>query len=307
MALAKVPSAVIVAYALEHPLLSNQQVADYYEISEAAVRRAFAKEKRERPRLLGADLPIETPITFETFIHGDIALAGDLHVPITKWSFLNQFLADMKAEKVTNLGIPGDFWNGDGASQFDYKQSAADMETEKRVGNEVLTAMLEQFDRVILSWGNHDARYHKLLKYGVSFAETMQMMFHDVPDHLLAKVQWTNLDHFYVGCGDSEPVERDHLWYVCHPKSYSSIPLTQSRRIAAKTLCNVITAHSHHHAVGHDVSGQFTCAEVGGFFDKDRTEYLQRTTQFPNWQNGYAIVRADNTLTMRSETWTFDH
>jgi hypothetical protein len=306
VAKSKVPSAVIVAYALENPLLSNQQVADYYEISEAAVRRAFAKEKRERPALLGADLPIESPITH--FAERDIALAGDLHVPITKWSFLNRFLADMKAEKITTLGIPGDFWNGDGASQFDYKQSAADMETEKKIGNEVMTAMLEQFDHVILSWGNHDARYHKLLKYGVSFTETMQMMFHEVPDHLLSKVEWTNLDHFYVRTAeDFLGSEGQNLWYVCHPKSYSSIPLTQSRRIAAKTLCNVITAHSHHHAVGHDVSGKFTCAEVGGFFDKDRTEYLQRTTQFPNWQNGYAIIRADNTLTMRSETWTFDH
>lgn len=304
MAVSRVPSAVVVAYALEHPHLSNQRVGDHFEISEAAVRRAFRKEERTRPELLGVDLPIESPIVH--FAEEDIALAGDLHVPITNWPFLNKFLGEAKAEGVKTLGIPGDFWNGDGASQFDYKQSAADMDTEKKAGNEVMTAFLEQFDKVILSWGNHDARYHKLLKYGVSFVDTMKMMFHDVPDHLLEKVQWTNLDHFYVRTAeDGMNLPGQNLWYVCHPKSYSSIPLTQSRRIAAKTLCNVITAHSHHHAVGHDVSGQFTCAEVGGFFDRDRTEYLQRTTHFPNWQNGYAIIRKDNSLTMRSDKWTY--
>lgn len=305
MATAKVPAEVLVNAVLESPHLSNAEVGDAYGVSEAAVRRALRKHKAERPALLGVDLPIETPLTYFATADGDIALAGDLHVPITKWSFLNRFLADMKAEGVKTLGIPGDFWNGDGASQFDYKQSAADMDTEKKVGNEVMTSFLEQFDRVILSWGNHDARYHKLLKYGVSFTDTMKMMFHEVPDELLAKVQWTNLDHFYVHTDVEDALPGQDLWYVCHPKSYSQVPLTQSRRIAAKTLCNVITAHSHHHAVGHDVSGQFTCAEVGGFFDRERTEYLQRTTQFPNWQNGYAIIRANNTLTMRSEKWMY--
>ena len=296
MARQKVGYAIIREHAELNPQLTNQQIADDFGVSEASVRRALRGLTRKARFSTGIE--IEKPLKVD-LTAGDIALAGDIHVPITKWPFFERFLEDMKAEGIKRIGIPGDFWHADFASSFDYKQSDADMDTEKRVGNEVMTAICEQFDEVVFSWGNHDARYHKLIKYGVSFVDTMKMMFHDVPDKLLGKVSWTNLDHFYVE-GAGTP------WYVCHPKSYSQVPLTQSRRIAAKVLCNVITAHSHHHAVGHDVSGRFTCAEVGGFFDKNRTEYLQRSTQFPNWQNGYAILRTDNTLNMRGEAWTYE-
>lgn len=293
--MARVSHETIRQHATENPHLTNVEVGVHLGVSEAAVRRAF--QGHHRPRLEHR-VEIEKPVRLG-LEHGDIALAGDLHVPLTNWRFLNRFLADMKAEKVKTLGIPGDFWNADQASEFDYKQKAAGMADEKRIGTEVMTAMLETFDRVVFSWGNHDARYHKLLRYGLSFTETMRMLFCDVPDRLLERVTFTNLDHFWIDDGRFN----DTPWYVCHPKSYSSIPLTQARRLAAKHLCNVVTAHSHHHAVGHDVSGRFVCAEVGGFFDASVTEYLQRSTHFSNWQNGYAVVRADNTLEMRSDRW----
>lgn len=301
MARRSVPYEVIRTFVKENPYLTNAEVGEQFKVSEATVRRATRDLVRTQA-LLGVEIPIEVPMIYE-LERGDIALAGDIHVPITKWSFFNRFLDDMKAEGIKRLGIPGDFWHADHPSSFDYKQSAADMDVEKKVGNEVMAALCEQFDEILFSWGNHDARYHKMLRYGVSFSDTMKMLFHDVPDHLLKKVRFSNLDHFRLEFAGG--LKGEHIWYVCHPKSYSSIPLTQSRRIAAKELSNVITAHSHHHAVGHDVSGRFTCAEVGGFFDRERTEYLQRSTQFPNWQNGYAVVRQNNTLSMRGEKWTY--
>lgn len=301
MARRSVPYEVIREFVKSNVHLTNVEVAEQFQVSEATVRRATRDLVRTQT-LLGAEIPIETPMVYE-LERGDIALAGDIHVPITKWSFFNRFLDDMKAEGIKHLGIPGDFWHADHPSSFDYKQSAADMDVEKRVGNEVMTALCEQFDEILFSWGNHDARYHKMLRYGVTFSDTMKMLFHDVPDALLKKVRFSNLDHFRLEFAGG--LKGEHVWYVCHPKSYSSIPLTQSRRIAAKELSNVITAHSHHHAVGHDVSGRFTCAEVGGFFDRERTEYLLRSTQFPNWQNGYAVVRQNNTLSMRGEKWTY--
>lgn len=301
MARRSVPYDVIRAFVKEHPLLTNAQIGEQFNVSEATVRRATAKLVRASA-LAGADIPIEAPMVYD-LARGDLALAGDIHVPITKWSFFNRFLDTMASEGVKHLAIPGDFWHADHASSFDYKQSSADMETERRIGNEVMIALAERFDSIMFSWGNHDARYHKLIRYGVSFAETMRMLFSEVPDALLAKVSFSNLDHFRAIHNGG--TKGEDIWYVCHPKSYSSIPLTQSRRIAAKELSNVITAHSHHHAIGHDVSGRFTCAEVGGFFDRERTEYLLRSTQFPNWQNGYAVIRQDNTLSMRGEKWTY--
>ena len=226
-------------YATENPHLTNYEVGAALGVSEASVRRAF--KGHHRPRLEHR-VEIEKPVRL--WLDHDIALAGDLHVPLTNWRFLNRFLADMKAEKVKTLGIPGDFWNADQASEFDYKQKTAGMADEKKLGTEVMTAMLETFDHVVFSWGNHDARYHKLIRYGLSFTETMRMLFNDVPSKLLERVTFTNLDHFWI-----VPYEDEAAWYVCHPKSYSSIPLTQARRLAGKHLCNVITAHSHHHAV----------------------------------------------------------
>jgi hypothetical protein len=65
-------------------------------------------------------------------------------------------------------------------------------------------------------------------------------------------------------------------------------------------------AHSHHHAYGWDRSGRLRLVEVGGFFDRHKTEYLQRTDTYPHWQNGYAFLTSDNELVMRGKGVSYE-
>jgi hypothetical protein len=125
----------------------------------------------------------------------------------------------------------------------------------------------------------------------------MRMMFADLDNDLMKNIQLSNLDHVFIDTPNGR-------YTVCHPKGYSTQPLTNARKLASKLLTHVLTGHSHHTAIGHDVSGEFTCAEIGGFFDASKTQYLQRTTTFPNWQNGYCFLDAEGYLTVEGQGWS---
>lgn len=299
----KVQPEAVVKAVLDQPHLTNAEVGDQFGISEASVRRALRSQKIERPapRLRDPGITIEQPL--EIAVNDPVVVTADYHFPLTRYDLVESMLDNAAKDGAKTLAIAGDLLHADTPSSFDYKQDSADMTTEMETAAAFMDAAAEVFDSIIVSWGNHDARYQKRLNYGVDFIKTMKMMLVDARPESLAKVQWTNLDHFYLDT-DEYGDDSATMWYVCHPKTYSQNPLTQARRIAAKVVSNVVTAHSHHHAIGHDVSGRFTCAEIGGFFDKDITEYLQRSTQFPNWQNGYGLLYPDNTFEMRSQAWT---
>lgn len=294
---AKIDPKLISNFVADNPWLTNVEVGRHFGVSEAAVRRALDKAEGRRPRLVDPRVQIEKPLMLR--VTTPVTITADYHFPLARYDLIEKMLDD--AEKGSTLVCAGDLLHADTPSSFDYKQKSADMDTEMETASAFINSAAEVFDTIVLSWGNHDARYQKRMNYGVDFVKTMKMLLVDARPAALSKVKWTNLDHVILQTSE-KGAQGD--WYVCHPKTYSSNPLTQARRIASKELCNVVTAHSHHHAVGHDVSGQFVCAEIGGFFDRTVTEYLQRSTQFPNWQNGYGILYPDNQFEMRSETWT---
>ena len=134
-------------------------------------------------------------------------------------------------------------------------------------------------------------------RVNVPFVTSMKMMFEGLDPEKLKRIQFSNLDHFIVDTPRGP-------YYVAHPKAYSSVPMTNARRMASKHLSHVITGHSHHTALGHDVSGTFTVAEIGGFFDKNKTAYLQRSTAFPNWQNGYGFIDREGYLYIEGQGWS---
>jgi hypothetical protein len=158
--------------------------------------------------------------------------------------------------------------------------------------------LLDTFDEIVLSWGNHDARVHKALGYKVSFSKAMRLMFEDIPPRMFdERIVLSDLDHVIIETPRGP-------YRVAHPKAYNSVPLTTARRLASKHLSHVITGHSHHTALGSDVSGRFAVAEIGGFFDANKVAYLQRTTTYPNWQKGYGFIDTDGYLVVESELWS---
>lgn len=284
--------------------LNNQQIADELGVSEASVRRGLHKIGF-KPYLLPGyaraklDAVMESPLRIDVRKAGAGAVTADWHQPRADYDLINSFLDHAVETGATNwLLVAGDWFNIDALSAFDFKDERnANLTREMYGSNETMKRVLQVFDKVYLSWGNHDARVHKSLGYKVSFAQAMRMMFADLDNELMDNVQLSNLDHVYIDTPNGP-------YMVCHPKNYASVPLTTARKLAGKELCHIITGHSHHTAIGHDPSGSFVCAEIGGFFDAAKTAYLQRTTTFPKWQNGYGFIDSDGFLNLEGQGWS---
>jgi len=245
------------------------------------------------------DAVLEQPLTIDVSKMGAGAVTADWHHPLADYNLINAFLDHAVSIGATNwLLVAGDWFNVDALSAFDSKdETNAGMERELYASHVTMTRLLQVFDRVYLSWGNHDARVHKALGYKVSFKRAMRMMFADLDQELMSRIELSNLDHVVIETPNGP-------YTVCHPKSYNQSPLTTARKLAGKLLTHVITGHSHHTAIGHDPSGNFVCGEIGGFFDARKTQYLQRTTTFPNWQNGYGFIDSDGYLIIEGQGWS---
>lgn len=244
------------------------------------------------------DVALETPLRIDSKTLGPGAVTADWHHPLADYGLINTFIDQARDLKATNwLVVAGDWFHVDALSSFDYKQDTAGLPKEIKASATTMTKVLETFDRVYLSWGNHDARLHKSLGYKVSFSQSMRMLFADLDTSLMERIQLSNLDHIWIDTARGP-------YYVAHPKAYNSVPLTTARKLASKYLSHVVTGHSHHTALGHDVSSEFVIAEIGGFFKKEKTEYLQRTTTHGVWQNGYGFIDRDGYLIVEGQGWS---
>lgn len=273
-------------------------------VNEASVRRGLEKAGYKPyliPTHVQAKLSIrlEKPVTLNTLRDGGGAVTADWHLPLTNWGLINTFIDHARDVGATNwLVAAGDIFNMDALSDFDFKQEqGGGLPDEVFAGNRVIGTMLETFDRIIISWGNHDARIHKALRYKVDFATAMKMMLHELSEEQMSRIEFSNLDHVYVETPNGD-------YRINHPKQYSATPLTQARKMASKYLCHVLNGHSHHSALGYDVSGKYICGELGGFIDPTKTQYLQRSTSFTEWQPGYSFIDRAGFLTMESAGWS---
>lgn len=289
--------------ALREQGLTLREIGDKLGVSEASVRRGLHAAKH-KPYLIPSyarenlDAIMETPLVLNSRKLGSGAITADWHHPLADYNLINSFLDHAVSVGATNyLLVAGDWFNIDALSAFDFKDDRnAGLERELYGSTITMERVLQVFDRVYLSWGNHDARVHKALGYKVSFSRAMRMMFADLDNELMKRITLSNLDHVLIDTPNGR-------YTICHPKNYNSAPLTTARKLASKLLTHVLTGHSHHTAIGHDPSGKFVCGELGGFFDAEKTAYLQRTTTFPNWQNGYAFLDRDGYLTIEGQGW----
>jgi hypothetical protein len=265
---------------------SNYRIADKFGINESTVRRGLDRLGYKRYKL-PEDHPsrysfdLDTPVV----VTGDVMVTADFHIPLYDPVLVNHMIDKARELGITQLIIAGDFFNFDALSQYDPKQDGADLEREWYEGVAVMRVLLETFDRIVYTWGNHDSRMHKSLGFKMKFAEAMRMVFGILGDEALERIEITNLDHVIVEAG------KGGTYYVCHPQNYNSTPLASARKIANKQNRHVITAHSHHIAVGLAEDGEKIVIEAGGFHDKTKTAYLQRSTTFPSWAQGYVWLK----------------
>lgn len=220
----------------------------------------------------GLDKPLQ--------LKGDWAVTADWHVPLYDARLVNEFLQE--AADYNNLLIAGDFLNGDSLSQYYPKQKSAGIEKELSEARNLMEILCANFKNVVFLKGNHDYRYTKSAEYRESFVDSMKQVFDGI-DKSGSKLVFSNLDHCYL-------TSNKQKYFIAHPTTYSKNPLNNPLAISEIKKCHVLTAHTHHCAMGWDASGEFIVGELGGFFSIPQTEYLQGTTAYPNWCNGYWFI-----------------
>jgi hypothetical protein len=213
-------------------------------------------------------------------LRGDWAVTADWHVPLYDAKLVNEFLDE--AADYNNLLIAGDYLNGDSLSQYYPKQKSAGIEKEISEARNLMEILAANFKQIVFLKGNHDYRYVKSAEYRQDFVSAMQEVFAGINLNG-SRLKFTNLDHVYINSNGEK-------YFVAHPTSYSKNPLVNPNNIATVQKCHVLTAHTHHCAMGWDTSGEYIIGELGGFFNIDQTEYLQDTTTYPNWCNGYWFI-----------------
>jgi hypothetical protein len=216
-------------------------------------------------------------------LRGDWAVTADWHVPLYDAKLVNKFLDDAQERNMTNLIIAGDYLNGDSLSQYYPKQKSAGIEKEVFEARKLMEVLAKNFNNIVFLKGNHDYRYVKSTEYRQDFVSAMKEVFMGI-ELGQCKLKFTNLDHVYLNSNGER-------YLIAHPTSYSKNPLSNPINIAEVYKCHVLTGHTHHCAMGYDASGSFIVGELGGFFNISQTEYLQGTTTYPNWCNGYWFVQ----------------
>lgn len=224
-----------------------------------------------------------------------VMVTADWHIPVYDHEYVNVMIRKARELAITKLVIGGDFFNYDALSQYDPKQADAGLEREYTEAMSVMRVLLETFDEIDFIWGNHDARMHKALGFKMRFAEAMKMVFGILGETALDRIQFSNLDHMIIKSGGED-------FRVAHPATYNATPLASARKLANKHNMNVLTAHSHHCAIGYAEDGYKIVAEVGGLFDRTKTAYLQRSTTFPTWSQGFIWIE-DGVPHVESPRW----
>lgn len=214
-------------------------------------------------------------------VYGDCMVTMDYHIPLHDAPLINEMIRVAKDQQHNQLIIAGDYWNMDTFSSFLPHQPEAAWPVERDDGNIIMKTLLRTFDEIYMCWGNHDFRLAKATGFKHSFTECMKWALAGLDSDELSRIHFSDLDYILYYPGD------DREYRVCHPRNFSSIPLAVPRQLAPKYDSSIITAHSHHCAMGVAVNGTDLIIDGGGFFDKTRTEYIQKTSKFHEWVPGF--------------------
>lgn len=217
---------------------------------------------------------------------GDAIITADWHIPLHDPVMVNAVIATAKETGIKRLIIAGDLVHAETAGSFLPHQPEASLEQEEKDVNHIVRTLLRTFEHIYISWGNHDYRYARATGYKHSFTECMKHVLRGLTDEEMEKLTFSDLDF-----QEYWPLAGMGKIRICHQENYSKVPLTVPKALAHIYGCGVITAHSHHCAMGVAENGEDLIFEVGGLFHPERTEYIQRTTTNHNWVQGFVYFK----------------
>lgn len=224
-------------------------------------------------------------------------LISDVEVPEHDTTTLRLMLASAAQRNIKRLCILGDFLASDAFSAWPplhAKPSNTTYAQEFEIAVDIVAAMFIWFDEVYLIEGNHDRRANKATQGEIGLKFLMDLAFK------FANVQpcVTRLNHLWLDTPRGP-------WLLHHPqRGYSRIPgrlprsywevMTLPPQLLRKygpIKPHVIGTHTHHLAEVMSPGGQCQLIEIGCCRDKERTGYIQDSSTFPRWNNGFGLVQ----------------
>lgn len=266
-------------------------VCKAHGIPARTFRRSVARMKRNaatRGILQMEDTCPVVPLVDELVISGNGVVSSDWHLPLTNYTNAAKLVESAIEHACTGwLLIVGDFFNLDALSRYDPKQHDAGLEFEILQAGKLLELLLEVFDVIYVTKGNHDWRFLEKLGFRMKFERSIKMLLPDMPREKLERIVVTANDYAIVDTPKGK-------WHCAHTNQYSKIPLAVPRELCDILGMNVAAAHRHHHGITTSKGGHLA-VELGGLFDASKTAYLrQYTNTFPRWTPGWMILHDGN-------------
>lgn len=212
-------------------------------------------------------------------IRGDCALTSDWHAPYFSMKWLKRLLCVCTKLEIHQLAIVGDLADMKWISHYLKHDLRTSAEQELRIIHSLIQVLLQCFDRVYWSKGNHEDR----LLEGLGNQNILPILA-----ELMAKGQAGELI-----TTKAPTIFLNDTWRLDHPKTYSRDAARVASQVAAIFHKNVACAHGHFMGYKHDISGDFVGIDLGGMFDIEKQEYLYMTgaTTHPRWNPGFWIYR----------------
>jgi UDP-2,3-diacylglucosamine pyrophosphatase LpxH len=209
---------------------------------------------------------------------------SDTHIPLHTPELMQRALSDMYRKRHRRLYVAGDFMDCQFASAFTSWGSAgpAEVREQHKAAEQILEAVLDVVNEIIIIPGNHDGTRFKHMSNGSMGFEMILRGLVGPAALRDGKIKFTEKRWCVLKgspWGD---------WRLTHPGAMRKIPLSTASAIALKVGTNVLTGHEHHLAVGFEPTGRYMVCNAGHMQAEHLTDYKQDVdTTHASWTSGY--------------------
>ncbi len=229
---------------------------------------------------------------------GDWGILADAHLPFIHWPTFIRALTTFEYLGIRNIVLPGDWFDFEDISKFDFGGEQFDIAAELDIGRDVLFKLAERFDRVVFFRGNHEERLFKFLKRIARLYEKHPdlMRFQAIVGRGETETVWQQYKSFMET--DGVEISNDSLAFinddimVCHASSTTRIPPNSEQVLGEKYRRHVIGCHMHNYGQRVGLDGKTLATRIGTVCDPDKIFYkTKRTTTHYEWVKGFAWVK----------------
>lgn len=228
------------------------------------------------------------------YLTGDAMSLSDSHLPYHSESVFAHAIAIGKKylKKPRQLILNGDFLNLDGFSKYvtGYRGLKNTMQ-ELNCATRMLKRLLETFDKIYWSQGNHEDRLLTQLGGSITASTFLKMITTaEIERHVIFS------DYPYVILNDT--------WRITHPKNYSGRGGQVPSAIADINDMNVVGGHTHAWGMQTSVNGKHLAIDQGLSADPVKLEYHAKgETTNRAWNQGFTLY-LNNHAYLFSERFT---